>query len=435
MESKKSRLGSVITIDSAFRDSYIQTRHKNLRCFPICSRVHMDKSFCGTPIEISVHRTDLEISQILLFGEFHGVKRERTFKKGDTCTTEQVDIDKFMLGQYAFSKSDGIRFVINPNRKWYCADKSKDSELRCLTVYLCINNQVEDIADSPGFHIVPIWRKPNRAEGEEEEEEEETDDSRQNSTFTESSVPNTTSTDSLENSIKSRNDFSTLVFHPPFNTFDSMNAFHNALSSTTNHNGTSSKTNEKSENYSPEGLRPSNATPPSYLNSKMQLNGNFLHTVPSPAPNTVTTAINGKKDPSYSNNFSQGYDGGKTFPLPSASTNSSYLMSHPVGFHPAPTRSLPPNFESLRRYPSEQPTSSFQPAPSPSLPLSSNFLGTISATSVREPPRFPSLPYGLDPLFIFKPLPLPQQFTNGITNDQEKQKLLTREVDPKMSSN
>ena len=394
----------------------------------------MDKSFCGTPIEISVHRTDLEIPQILLFGEFRGVKRERTFKKGDTCTTEQVDIDKFMLGQYAFSKSDGIRFVINPNRKWYCADKSKDSELRCLTVYLCINNQVEDIADSPGFHIVPIWRKPNRTEGEEEEEEEETEDSRQNSTFTESSLPNTTA--SLENSIKSRNDFSTLVFHPPFNTFDSMNAFHNALSSTTNGNGNSSKTNEKSENSSPEGLRPSNATPLSNLNSTMQLNRNFLNTGPNPAPNTVTTTINGKKDPIYSNNFSHVYVGGKTFPLPSASTNSSYLMSHPVGFHPAPTRSLPPNFESLRRYPSEQPTSSFQPAPSPSLPLSSNhFPGNILATSVKEPSRFPSLPYGLDPMFIFKPLPLPQHFTNGITNDQETRKLLTREGDPKMSLN
>lgn len=148
--------GASLKFDGSFAKKYIRTKEGNLRCWPHCDVEHMEKSFCGSTLELVV-KSGVDCSNATLFGEFRTTSRMPSFKVGDRVS-EQVNqmSDKFMTGR--LERRLGRQwFVIAPSRKWKCREEKRlnsTSRFHTFTVYLCFDNQVCEILDSQAFQVV-----------------------------------------------------------------------------------------------------------------------------------------------------------------------------------------------------------------------------------------------------------------------------------------
>jgi len=155
----------VLSFNTSFREAYVQTRHKNLRCFPVCSAVHMDKSFCGRIIEVAVsfpRETEPPVGKPMLVGEFRCTTVRQSLDVGSN--TENVDFrnPKYIIAELVVSGSRDLRFVINPNRKWFYPRTTSEGELHCYSAFLMMDNVVIAQLDSPTFKVLPIWKEERR---------------------------------------------------------------------------------------------------------------------------------------------------------------------------------------------------------------------------------------------------------------------------------
>jgi len=145
-----------------FNDSYVRTRHNNLRCFPSCARVHKESSFCGKSVELKALRVlSADVKSIAVFGEFRRQQGEFSFKEGETVTRARLkeEAHRLEIAEYVNANDLYYRFVFTPNKKWrYDARVSRQQELHVFTVYVAVNEVVVGHLDSKAFMIIPVWK-------------------------------------------------------------------------------------------------------------------------------------------------------------------------------------------------------------------------------------------------------------------------------------
>jgi hypothetical protein len=146
-----------MTFMSGFSGSYHLAAKKNLRCFPsCCEQGHLERSFCGTNIEISVamHQS-LDVGKFALIGEFTTTERGASLSFGQ-------DVDEYR-GNASFLKGSFSRyttntpniavFTIRPPRKWQLTARSCKVKMYILVVYLVVDKRVQSVLSSPTFEV------------------------------------------------------------------------------------------------------------------------------------------------------------------------------------------------------------------------------------------------------------------------------------------
>ena len=155
---------------STFRKRYVRTKEGNLRCWPQCDTVHMEKSFCGSPLEIGVWGNE-NWSSAFLFGEFRTTSRNASFRIGDKIDKDLLeDSQRFIFSKYVREHDGTQKFVVSPSRKWKCREEKRlnsTSRFHTFTIYLTFNDEVHETLDSQPFQVVtskaklePVKRDP-----------------------------------------------------------------------------------------------------------------------------------------------------------------------------------------------------------------------------------------------------------------------------------
>ncbi|KAH9252954.1 hypothetical protein BASA81_009110 [Batrachochytrium salamandrivorans] len=173
-------VAAALTLETTFKESYLHTRNKNLRCFPSCfaGGVHMERSFCGAPVRASLATTaNLPLHHMFLFGEVHSLN-EPAYRVGQHVSPEQIAQDssgKFVVGSLsslppspaAWGDGKGkLQFSFAPRRKWVYASISHISSFHAYTVYLVVMGRITELVTSQKFKVVPIWTEQKRIKRE-----------------------------------------------------------------------------------------------------------------------------------------------------------------------------------------------------------------------------------------------------------------------------
>ena len=130
----------------------------------------MDKSFCGRIMEVSVSfPEDSEYAETAtrnayLVGEFRCTAESLSFREGEKYERTKTRHIRFIEGELVVSSpSTDLRFIINPNRKWYYPRTTSDGEMHTYTVYLFVGDECVSHLDTPEFKVLPIWKEERRA--------------------------------------------------------------------------------------------------------------------------------------------------------------------------------------------------------------------------------------------------------------------------------
>lgn len=163
-ESNGQPLADVAAIDflHEFKDSYVRTRHNNLRCFPACGRVHRESSFCGRSVEIKVLKALVpNLRDAFVFGEFRRQTGPLSFTVGEGYLKSRLksDANNIEQAEYVNMNEQYYRFVFTPNKKWrYDARIPRQQDVHVFTVYLVNDEVITNTLDSKGFVIIPVWK-------------------------------------------------------------------------------------------------------------------------------------------------------------------------------------------------------------------------------------------------------------------------------------
>lgn len=165
---------ATLRLETTFKDAYLHTRNKNLRCFPSCfiGGVHMERSFCGAPVKASLAVSpSLPLHQVFLFGEVHSLN-EPAFRVGQLASLDELAQDasgKFVVGALSSLPGEGkgrLQFSLAPRRKWVYASISHSSSFHAYTVYLVVMGRITQLVTSQKFKVIPIWTEQKRIKRE-----------------------------------------------------------------------------------------------------------------------------------------------------------------------------------------------------------------------------------------------------------------------------
>lgn len=148
--------------ESQFRDFYYISRQSNLRCFPSCGSVHMEKSFCGNSILVILN-LGVNCDETILFGEFCSMNEAQSFQLGDIFNPSAMSHKVFMMAKSKFSTQKTSEYVIYPSNKWkFPKEKKIKDQQFSFIIYLVVKGKVIDYAASPKFTIFPAPRNSSQ---------------------------------------------------------------------------------------------------------------------------------------------------------------------------------------------------------------------------------------------------------------------------------
>jgi len=161
--------------DDQWHASYVRTRHKNIRCFPFCSPIHRERSFCGQSLVVSAPYSGEKAKQLVLLGCFRKIREKLFFNLGGRYASEDINTDlhtnKNEMMTAIFTGYDANAklsfFEFRPPRKWrYHCEQNKytTQENHVFTLYVFEKLENDTLscigyADSPPFCIISAWNQ------------------------------------------------------------------------------------------------------------------------------------------------------------------------------------------------------------------------------------------------------------------------------------
>mmetsp|Transcript_12551 Transcript_12551/g.22779 ORF Transcript_12551/g.22779 Transcript_12551/m.22779 type:complete len:389 (-) Transcript_12551:1168-2334(-) len=156
---------------TSWKDSYIRTRHKNLRCFPSCSSKHMHNGFCGNPVLVYVNSESeflREQDRLVAVAELRKVDGAQTYTAGgkfEQAASKNKDGNEILVGNWVSYDSVNQRHLVEfkPPRRWrYNCKLAKHtmSQKHVFTVYVCSMKRKLCLAEknSPEFMLNSAWK-------------------------------------------------------------------------------------------------------------------------------------------------------------------------------------------------------------------------------------------------------------------------------------
>lgn len=125
------------------------TKAKNIRCFPCCSSVHTEKSFCGSSVSLLVQNLPKDYEDAIIVAEI--VSTPRKVKIGDQLAENSLNNSN--KGKLVRSFDGQDRFIINPFRKWASCQGCEREYHRTLVCYLVLDKIVKFILKSDSFRV------------------------------------------------------------------------------------------------------------------------------------------------------------------------------------------------------------------------------------------------------------------------------------------
>mmetsp|Transcript_6318 Transcript_6318/g.7241 ORF Transcript_6318/g.7241 Transcript_6318/m.7241 type:complete len:458 (+) Transcript_6318:216-1589(+) len=158
--------------EGRWHDSYVRTRHKNIRCFPFCSPQHRERSFCGQSLVATIKFSNAKMAKwIHARGMFRKKSEDLYFKHGNRENEPTLPAPKNEIIEGNLIRQDAgsntLTFEFQPPRKWrYKCEQNKytTAEKHVFSVYFFEKRSGDSFhcfgyGDSPSFRISSAWNQ------------------------------------------------------------------------------------------------------------------------------------------------------------------------------------------------------------------------------------------------------------------------------------